>query len=182
MADQRDWGPSGIGSSLRRHSETPMGTSHAGCGASTGAAVGEQRAQCPARRAARAGCRALRTAHSWRGVLPFTHLAREGRMTVSIGRREYRLDRLERSTRDLLSLLAAINERGASFTSLKVWRERRNAACGSEISGRKNPRRQGGILTLQYSYGLTASPPPVAGNWCREPADCRTRFMSTSPL
>ena len=65
-----------------------MGTSDAGCGASTGAAVGEQRAQCPARRAARAGCRALRTAHSWRGVLPFTHLAREGRMTVTIGRRE----------------------------------------------------------------------------------------------
>src|SRR5215471_6452038 len=28
------------------------------------------------------------TAGSWRGILPFTHLAREGRMTVTIGRRE----------------------------------------------------------------------------------------------
>src|SRR5262249_21614804 len=30
----------------------------------------------------------MKTARSWRGVLPFTHLAREGRMTVTIGRRE----------------------------------------------------------------------------------------------
>src|SRR5262249_40103409 len=36
----------------------------------------------------RAGCRAIRTARSWRGIVPFTHLAREGRMTVTIGRRE----------------------------------------------------------------------------------------------
>src|SRR5262249_10494046 len=28
------------------------------------------------------------TARSWRGIVPFTHLAREGRMTVTIGRRE----------------------------------------------------------------------------------------------
>src|SRR5262249_8852326 len=30
----------------------------------------------------------VKTARSWRGILPFTHLAREGRMTVTIGRRE----------------------------------------------------------------------------------------------
>src|SRR5262249_6720770 len=36
----------------------------------------------------RAGCRAIRTARSWRDILPLTHLAREGRMTVTIGRRE----------------------------------------------------------------------------------------------
>src|SRR5262249_44722957 len=36
----------------------------------------------------RAGCRAVRTARSRRGILAFTHLAREGRMTVTIGRRE----------------------------------------------------------------------------------------------
>src|SRR5262249_18969763 len=30
----------------------------------------------------------VKTAPSWRGILPFTHLAREGRMTVTIGRRE----------------------------------------------------------------------------------------------
>src|SRR5215831_11650061 len=29
-----------------------------------------------------------KTARSWRGIIPFTHLAREGRMTVTIGRRE----------------------------------------------------------------------------------------------
>src|SRR5262249_41886231 len=42
----------------------------------------------PGVRPARAGCRAVRTAPSWRGIVPFTHLAREGRMTVTIGRRE----------------------------------------------------------------------------------------------
>jgi hypothetical protein len=30
----------------------------------------------------------LKTKRSWRGILSFTHLAREGRMTVIIGRRE----------------------------------------------------------------------------------------------
>src|SRR5262245_61083178 len=30
----------------------------------------------------------VKTARLWRGILPFTHLAREGRMTVTIGRRE----------------------------------------------------------------------------------------------
>src|SRR5262245_44950423 len=29
-----------------------------------------------------------KTARSWRAIVPFTHLAREGRMTVTIGRRE----------------------------------------------------------------------------------------------
>src|SRR5262249_4446145 len=32
--------------------------------------------------------RRVRTARSWHGIVPFTHLAREGRMTVTIGRRE----------------------------------------------------------------------------------------------
>src|SRR5262245_34082022 len=32
--------------------------------------------------------RAVRTARSWRGIVPITHLAREGRMTVTIARRE----------------------------------------------------------------------------------------------
>jgi len=31
---------------------------------------------------------AVKTAYSWRGIVSFTHLAREGRMTVTIGRRE----------------------------------------------------------------------------------------------
>src|SRR5262249_56296521 len=38
---------------------------------------------CPARPAL------LGTARSRRGIVPFTHLAREGRMTVTIGRREF---------------------------------------------------------------------------------------------
>src|SRR5262249_61644781 len=29
-----------------------------------------------------------KTVQSWRGIVPFTHLAREGRVTVTIGRRE----------------------------------------------------------------------------------------------
>ena len=36
----------------------------------------------------RAGAALLGTARSWRGIVPSTHLAREGRMTVTIGRRE----------------------------------------------------------------------------------------------
>ena len=31
---------------------------------------------------------AVKTARSWRAIVAFTHLAREGRMTVTIGRRE----------------------------------------------------------------------------------------------
>ena len=30
----------------------------------------------------------VKTARSWRGIVSFTHLAREGRLTVTIGRRE----------------------------------------------------------------------------------------------
>src|SRR5215831_11225857 len=30
----------------------------------------------------------VKTAPSWRGIVPLTHLAREGRMTVTIGRRQ----------------------------------------------------------------------------------------------
>src|SRR6476660_9302305 len=30
----------------------------------------------------------VKTARRWRGIVAFTHLAREGRMTVTIGRRE----------------------------------------------------------------------------------------------
>src|SRR5262249_19782261 len=42
----------------------------------------------PACRPARTVGHAVRTARSWRGILSLTHLAREGRMTVTIGRRE----------------------------------------------------------------------------------------------
>src|SRR5215468_4777696 len=31
----------------------------------------------------------VKTARSWRAIVPFTHLGREGRMTVTIGRREF---------------------------------------------------------------------------------------------
>ena len=41
-----------------------------------------------ARQLSATGAALLGTARSWRGIVPFTHLAREGRMTVTIGRRE----------------------------------------------------------------------------------------------
>src|SRR5262249_4031742 len=41
-----------------------------------------------ARRAPRSPWVPRRTARSWRGIVPLTRLAREGRMTVTIGRRE----------------------------------------------------------------------------------------------
>ena len=37
----------------------------------------------------RVGSALLGTARLWRGILPSTHLAREGRMTVTIGRRDF---------------------------------------------------------------------------------------------
>src|SRR5262249_54209326 len=43
---------------------------------------------CPACAAPSPGGALLGTARSWRGIVSFTHLAREGRMTVTIGRRE----------------------------------------------------------------------------------------------
>src|SRR5262249_17465106 len=43
---------------------------------------------CPACAPPAPGAALLGTARSWRGIVPFTHLAREGRMTVTIGRRE----------------------------------------------------------------------------------------------
>ena len=42
----------------------------------------------PGCRLARASGHAVRTARSWRGIVAVTHLAREGRMAVIIGRRE----------------------------------------------------------------------------------------------
>src|SRR5262245_54749024 len=45
-------------------------------------------AKCVSLCGAHARCRAVRTPRLSRGILPFTHLAREGRMTVTIGRRE----------------------------------------------------------------------------------------------
>src|SRR5262249_57344866 len=43
---------------------------------------------CPACASPAPGAGLLGTARSWRGIVSFTHLAREGRMTVIIGRRE----------------------------------------------------------------------------------------------
>src|SRR5262249_54732704 len=55
----------------------------------------------------------VRTARSWRGILPFAHLGREGRMTATIGRRE---------------LLAALG--GAA-----IWWPLAERAAASEVKG-----------------------------------------------
>jgi len=47
----------------------------------------------------------VKTTRSWRAIVPFTHLAREGRMTVTIGRRE------------LLVALGGVAARGACATA-----------------------------------------------------------------
>src|SRR6516165_3964281 len=69
----------------------------------------------------RAGCRAVRTARSRRAIVPFTHLAREGRMTVTIGRR---------------GLLAALG-------SAAAW----PLAAGAQITGER-VRRIGVLINL----------------------------------
>jgi len=61
-------------------------------------------------RLARAGCRAVRTARFWRGIVSFTHLARKGRMTVTIGRREL--------------LVALGGAAAAAVVFLTLWRVR----------------------------------------------------------
>jgi hypothetical protein len=60
----------------------------------------------------------LGTARSWRGIVPFTHLARKGRMTVTIGRRE---------------LLAALGGAAAALTHFPVTRSLQGGCHGSSI-------------------------------------------------
>src|SRR5215472_12298676 len=71
------------------------------------------------------GAALLGTARSWRGIVPSTHLAREGRMTVIIGRRE---------------LLVALG--GAAV----AWPLAARAASGRGRVGRFRRRRYNGQL------------------------------------
>src|SRR6516165_8715120 len=60
----------------------------------------------------------VKTARSRRGILPSTHLAREGRMTVTIGRRE---------------LLAALGGAAAALTHFPTTRSLHGGCHGSSI-------------------------------------------------
>src|SRR5262249_55735851 len=70
----------------------------------------------------------VKTARSWRGIVPFTHLAREGRMTVTIGRRE---------------LLAALGGAAATWPLAARAAERAHAA-GRRVMNRRISREMCG--------------------------------------
>src|SRR5262249_47195283 len=87
------------------------------------------------RRSVHAGCRG--TARCWRGILSFTHLAREGRMTVTIGRRE---------------LLAAFG--GVASAWPLAARAQRMRAIG--VANLTRPRGTGDTLCTRHRVGAAS--------------------------
>src|SRR5262245_33223069 len=78
----------------------------------------------------RAWCRAVRTARSRRAIVPSTHLAREGRMTVTIGRRE-----LLGRTRRRGDYVAARGTRAAAWSIAAPRRAHRSKRTRFSIAG-----------------------------------------------
>src|SRR5262249_6166146 len=95
----------------------------------------------PGVRFARApGCR---TARSWRGIVAFTHLAREGRMTVTIGRRE---------------LLVALGGMAATWPLVARAQQAKVPTIGALVIGNINPEQfwrvfRQGLHDLGYVEG-----------------------------
>src|SRR5262249_3931897 len=77
----------------------------------------------------------VKTARLWRAIVPSTHLAREGRMTVSIGRRE---------------LLAALGGAAAAWP-LPAWAQPKLPVVGFLNSG--SPRAFGDVVSA-FRQGL----------------------------
>src|SRR5262249_36859630 len=101
--------------------------------------------RCPvayARRALRPHPR-CRTARSWRGIVAFTHLAREERMTVTIGRRE---------------LLAALGGMAATWPLVARAQQAKGPTIGALVIGNINPEQfwrvfRQGLHDLGYVEG-----------------------------
>src|SRR6516165_10738846 len=89
----------------------------------------------------------LGTARSWRGIVPFTHLAREGRMTVTIGRRE---------------LLAALGAR-AAISNTGDWHPQH--ADNRFMS-----------VDLKRPADTPAPFDPASAGWQRHAVDCRSNL------
>src|SRR5262245_59562974 len=101
----------------------------------------------------RAGCRAVRTARSWRDIVPFTHLAREGRMTVTIRRRELLAalggaavawPRVARAQQPAMPVVGVLRDSTAAGSEHMVNGFRKGLAEAGFVEGRN--------LTIEYAW------------------------------
>src|SRR5262249_47957368 len=140
----------------------------------SGASIGARRVPRPRRG------HAVRTTRSWRGIVPFTHLAREGRMTVTIGRRGLlvalggaaaawplatRAQQAERVRRIGLLMVADDREGQARARALKQglqelgWIEGRNIQIETRFAG-----ADAGRMRAEAAELVALAPEVVVGN------------------